>query len=89
MFVRHLRPYRPVELIQPSHVILGGGVAVCLLLSAHRAVILCDSTAFLESDLLRESERGYLKDATRYIYIVHFGSDSISWSRSDWIAPLA
>ena len=32
--------------------ILGGGMAVCLLLSAHRAVIasrgdLCDSTAFL------------------------------------------
>jgi len=28
-----------VELSQPSHVILGGGVAVCLLLLAHCAVI--------------------------------------------------
>ena len=48
MFVQHLRPYRPVELSQQSHVILGGGVAGCLFTfvgASHSHV--CDSTAFL------------------------------------------
>jgi len=41
MLVQHIRYVRLNGCIESteSHVILGGGVAVCLLLSAHRAVV--------------------------------------------------
>ena len=44
-----------VELSQPSHVILGGGVPVCLLLSAHCAVVfaIAQLSCFKNQDMIQ------------------------------------